>query len=79
MDFLDQTVAVWQPYADGPLSREDAREITHNVAGFFRILREWAKEEERCNALAEPPISSPGTCTEAKQLVSSRRKRRNKQ
>ena len=50
MDFLDQTIAVWQPYADQPLTREDAREIAHNVVGFFRVLREWAEEEKRSAA-----------------------------
>jgi hypothetical protein len=56
-DFLDQTIAVWQRYADRPLTREDAREITHNVVGFFSILREWAEEERRAAALAEPSPS----------------------
>ncbi|SRR5216683_2818461 len=58
-DFLGQTIAVWQPYADRPLTREDAREIAHNVVGFFSILREWAEEERRAAALAEsspPPV-----------------------
>jgi len=54
-DFLDQTIAVWQPYADRSLTREDAREIAHNVVGFFRILREWAEEERRSTASAESP------------------------
>jgi hypothetical protein len=58
-DFLDQTIAVWQPYADHPLTREDAREITHNVVGFFSILREWAEEERRAAALAEPSPPPP--------------------
>jgi hypothetical protein len=49
MDFLDQTIEVWQRYSDRPLTREDAREIAHNVTGFFRTLREWA-EEERAGA-----------------------------
>jgi len=60
MDFLDQTIAVWQPYTDHPLTREDAREIAHNVIGFFRVLREWAEEERRSNALAKP---SPSTAS----------------
>ncbi|MCP3476698.1 hypothetical protein NLM33_41790 [Bradyrhizobium sp. CCGUVB1N3] len=55
-DFLDQTIAVWQPYADHALTREDAREMVHNVVGFFRVLREWAEEERRDAAAAE---SSP--------------------
>ena len=53
MDFLDQTIAVWQPYTDRHLTREDAREIAHNVAGFFRVLREWAEEEKRSAASAD--------------------------
>jgi hypothetical protein len=55
-DFLDYTIAVWQPYSARPLTREDAREISHNVAGFFRILQEWADEERRTTISAE---SSP--------------------
>lgn len=58
-DFLDQTIAVWQRYADRPLTREDAREITYNVVGFFSILREWAEEERRAAALAEPSPPPP--------------------
>src|SRR5712692_689076 len=52
-NFLDQTIAVWQPYADRSLTREDAREIAHNVVGFFCVLREWAEEERRSTASAE--------------------------
>jgi hypothetical protein len=54
-DFLDQTIAVWQPHADHSLTREDAREIAHNVVGFFRVLREWAEEDRRSIASAESP------------------------
>jgi hypothetical protein len=57
MDFLDQTIAVWQPYADRPLTREDAREIAHNVVGFFRVLREWAEEEKRSAASADSALA----------------------
>ena len=61
-DFLDQTIAVWQPYADHALTREDARQIAHNVVGFFSILREWAEEERRAAALPESsPPSVPFT------------------
>jgi hypothetical protein len=54
-DFLDETIAVWQPYVSHPLTCEDAREIAHNVVGFFSILREWAEEERRAAVLASPP------------------------
>ncbi|MGO3933071.1 hypothetical protein NP284_32765 [Rhodopseudomonas pseudopalustris] len=43
--FLDKTIAFWQPYYGRPLSREDAREIIHNVSGFFAVLAEWEKSE----------------------------------
>src|SRR5262249_3911880 len=36
-DFLDETIAVWQPLSERPLTREDAREITENVVGFFSV------------------------------------------
>jgi len=44
-DFLDDTLAVWQPRAPRPLSREDAREIAHNAIGFFSLLRAWTQAE----------------------------------
>jgi hypothetical protein len=66
-DFLDQTIAVWQPYAGRPLTREDAREITHNVVGFFRVLREWAEEDLRSAASADSsPASAPSLRGETK-------------
>jgi hypothetical protein len=40
-DFIDETVAIWQPQADRALTREDGRETIENVTGFFRVLREW--------------------------------------
>ena len=58
MDFLDHTIAVWQPHAERPLTREDAREITHNVVGFFGLLREWADEEKR-SAASVGPLEAP--------------------
>jgi hypothetical protein len=60
MDFLDKTIAVWQPYTDRVLTREDAREIAQNIVGFFHVLREWAEEEKRSAAPADPsPIPVP--------------------
>jgi hypothetical protein len=45
-DFLDQTIAFWQPqYLDRQLTREDAREIKYNMTGFFDILLEWDRRE----------------------------------
>ncbi|MFT3941567.1 hypothetical protein [Rhodopseudomonas sp.] len=48
--FLDETIAFWQPHTDRPLNREDAREIIHNVSGFFAVLLEWEKAERLAEA-----------------------------
>jgi hypothetical protein len=42
---LDQTIKVWQPHSERTLTREDAREITTNLVGFFRVLMEWERED----------------------------------
>jgi len=60
-DFLDQTISIWQPRADRSLTREDAREIVHNVVGFFRVLQEWAEEDRHSNGLLESqPLQANG-------------------
>jgi hypothetical protein len=42
---LDETIAIWQPRASRPLTREDARQIVENMTGFFNVLREWDRAE----------------------------------
>ena len=44
---VDDTLAVWQRRSRRQLSREDAREIVENITGFFTILAEWSRQEER--------------------------------
>ena len=39
-EFLEKTIAVWQPYSPIPLSLEDAREIAENMTGLFCLLAE---------------------------------------
>jgi len=46
-DMLDRTLQVWQPWSGRPLTREDAREITTNVSGFFMVLADWAAENHK--------------------------------
>ena len=46
-----RTLDFWQPRSPVPLTDEDAREIEHNLMGFFQVLSEWASEG--------PPISEP--------------------
>jgi hypothetical protein len=82
MDFLDQTIAIWQPRTDRPLTREDAREIAHNVVGFFHVLREWAEEEKRSAGSADSsPAPAPNLRSDAEYnpAPSPRKKRCRKQ
>ena len=72
MDYLDQTIAVWQPYTDRPLTREDAREIAHNVVGFFRVLREWADEENRADVSTGQSSLPASVCDDATTLDAPR-------
>jgi hypothetical protein len=44
-DFIDQTLATWQPLAKRQLTCEDGREIIENMTDFFRILLEWDRAE----------------------------------
>ena len=44
-NLIDRTRQVWQPRLGRDLSREDARQITENVTGFFAILAEWSRAE----------------------------------
>lgn len=44
-DLLEHTLEVFQPRTERRLNREDAREIVHNLTGFFRVLMEWEQRE----------------------------------
>jgi hypothetical protein len=46
-DYLVQTRLFWQPYSDRTLTREDARDMAHNLIGYFAVLREWIVDERR--------------------------------
>ena len=46
-ELTDHTLVVWQSRTPRRLSNEDAREITENLTGFFAILTEWSRQEER--------------------------------
>jgi len=45
--FLDRTIEFFQERTDRTLTREDAREMIENVTGFFRILGEWNRAEQK--------------------------------
>jgi hypothetical protein len=46
---IDRTVGIWQARYSRELSREDARQIVENVAGFFSILQEWSRSAVSAN------------------------------
>jgi hypothetical protein len=58
-DYLEATRAFWQPYAERALTREDAREMAHNLIGFFSVLREWTLRERERLGIVDPPPPPP--------------------
>jgi hypothetical protein len=56
-EFLDETIAIWQPRTTRQLNREDAREIVENITGFFSILHEWDRAERVAQKMAQ---AAPG-------------------
>lgn len=42
--------AFWQTRTSRKLSDEDARSCGKNVVGFFRVLLEWADEDDAANS-----------------------------
>jgi hypothetical protein len=52
--FLERTLQLWRPRSSQYLTRDDARQVVGNVAGFFRVLAEWAALEDG-HSDSEPP------------------------
>jgi hypothetical protein len=50
---------VWQPRMGRDLTEEDARQIMHNVTGFFGVLREWSRAETLAAANDEAAPAKP--------------------
>ncbi len=59
-DLTQEALAVFQSRTSRTLSKEDVREITTNVTGFFAVLREWHAREE-ATAQATQRDSGAGT------------------
>jgi hypothetical protein len=51
-DIIEQTLTFWGKRTGKDLSREDAREMVANVAGFFQVLAEWDRKA-RMDACSE--------------------------
>ena len=61
-DLIRRTQEVWQPRLGRNLSREDARHIAENMAGFFSVLAEWSRAElpSAANDTGTPDASEEG-------------------
>jgi hypothetical protein len=64
-EFLDQAREFWQRRTGRPLTREDARQITENITGFFAILGEWSGNDlpdrsKNVSQPAKPPLARRG-------------------
>ena len=64
---LDRAIEVFQPRTSRKLTREDAREIAHNLTGFFSVLLDWhhAEQAERDAApatAADSPVQEDRFC-----------------
>jgi hypothetical protein len=61
---IARTRQVWQPRLGPNLSDEDARQIMHNVTGFFGVLAEWARAErfDPANDVPRPPPQTMARC-----------------
>jgi hypothetical protein len=51
--FLTEAVEFWEERYDRKMSREDARQITENLAGFFGVLEGWQTAEAAAGLTAE--------------------------
>lgn len=40
---IARTRQIWQPRVGRDLTDEDARQIMHNMTGFFGVLAEWSR------------------------------------
>jgi hypothetical protein len=57
-ELIRRTCQVWQPRLGRDLSREDARQIAENVAGFFSTLAEWSRADVPANDTDQPDASN---------------------
>jgi hypothetical protein len=59
---IGRTRQVWQPRLGRDLTDEDARQIMHNVTGFFGVLAEWSRVERlaAANDAAAPAKPNEG-------------------
>jgi hypothetical protein len=59
-NFIEQTRRLWRSRLGRNVSREDARQIAENVTGYFAVLAEWSRAEERPANDNNAPSRDPG-------------------
>jgi hypothetical protein len=42
---LDDLARGFQPFSPDPITRDDAREMSENLHGFFGVLERWARDD----------------------------------
>jgi hypothetical protein len=59
---IARTRQIWQPRIQRDLTDEDARQIMHNVTGFFGVLAAWSRAERlaAANDAAAPARRNDG-------------------
>jgi hypothetical protein len=59
---IARTRQIWQPRIGRDLTDEDARQIMHNVTGFFGVLAGWSRSERfaAANDAAAPAKPNDG-------------------
>ena len=59
-EYLEHTRQFWQSRTSRQLSREDARQISANMTGFFQVLLEWdAAEHADAHSQNQDTASEP--------------------
>jgi hypothetical protein len=59
-DQIERALEVWQPRIGRDLSRDEAKQISANVTGFFSILAEWSLADLPAPANDNVDQSAPG-------------------
>ncbi|CAM8670940.1 hypothetical protein PX699_24515 [Sphingobium sp. H39-3-25] len=56
---VEKTRKLFQERTTRQLTNEDARQILENLTGFFRVLGEWDRAQEKASAEEQLPENSP--------------------
>lgn len=66
-NFINETIQIWQPYSDIPLSSNDAVEITENTIALFNFLITEEKKSQDKSVIHNNKCSKNKTGKEVKK------------